>query len=417
MAHLTQKGKQHHLALVPGEGGERSRQHLPPDASGAAFLWSGAGGWGEEPHGGNTEGGPNELRAWRVGGLQAQQLFGAAAPHPGCHLSAALILEPPAPPDPQLVLAVVGEDRSPRQAMCGPEGRRVEEETRGDCLPEGSKEGEAATGPRVPGAEWHGARGGSRPASGPPTAPGPESRGRCRLRLSPPSTGPCPRQALRPTCQDRCPGPNGYQPHRPSTFSGKCGCHGHLPRKPQHCSQGGVQVGTCLGEGGMAGGRPEQGQASVTGCKAPPPCLPDPPSRDPAGLARGVLRGAEPGPGCTEHHPPPPEHLPQRHPPPPGGCPSPGWGAHGGLRPGPALEPARMGSVPSQQRPPGLGGSREDNGPPQPLLPPTEEPPWLLPRLPPAGAGSHRCAGQEQLPPASPAIGAPAPPPPFVPAA
>lgn len=49
--------------------------------------------------------------------------------------------------------------------------------------------------------------------------------------------------------------------------------------------------------------------------------------------------------------------------------------------------------------------------------PPTEEPPWLLLRPPPAGAGSRRCAGQEQLPPASPATGAPAPQPPFVPAA
>ena len=38
----------------------------------------------------------------------------------------------------------------------------------------------------------------------------------------------------------------------------------------------------------MAGGRPGQGQASVMGCKAPPPCLPTPALRQ-ADLAPGVL--------------------------------------------------------------------------------------------------------------------------------
>lgn len=102
------------------------------------------------------------------------------------------------------------------------------------------------------------------------------------------------------------------------------------------------------------------------------------------------------------------------------GCPSlaarlsQSWGAGSGWQPGLALEPARLGSVPSRQCPPGLGGSGEDNGPSQPPRSPTEEPPWLPPR--PLGLAAA-APGREQLPPASPATGAPAPRPPFVHAA
>lgn len=56
------------------------------------------------------------------------------------------------------------------------------------------------------------------------------------------------------------------QPHRPSsTFSGKCGGHGCLPRKPQHCSQGGGQVGTRLGEGGHGRRPPRAGTGLCDG--------------------------------------------------------------------------------------------------------------------------------------------------------
>ena len=54
--------------------------------------------------------------------------------------------------------------------------------------------------------------------------------------------------------RDLVTGPSGLaaseQPHGPSTFSGKCGCHGRLPRKPRQCSQGGGHMGTHLGKGG-----------------------------------------------------------------------------------------------------------------------------------------------------------------------
>lgn len=46
-------------------------------------------------------------------------------------------------------------------------------------------------------------------------------------------------------------------------------------------------------------------------------------------------------------------------------------------------------------------GAGRTMGPLSRCRPPTEEPPWLLPRPLPAGAGSRRCAGREQLPPAS----------------
>lgn len=66
MARLTQKGKQHHLALVPGEGvkGQGSiclRTLLGLHFYGAA-LWGGRGG-GRSWLGGNSEGGSNELQA------------------------------------------------------------------------------------------------------------------------------------------------------------------------------------------------------------------------------------------------------------------------------------------------------------------------------------------------------------------
>lgn len=54
--------------------------------------------------------------------------------------------------------------------------------------------------------------------------------------------------------RDLVTGPSGLatseQPHGLSTFSGKCGCRGRLPRKPWHCSQGWGQAETRLGEGG-----------------------------------------------------------------------------------------------------------------------------------------------------------------------
>lgn len=76
------------------------------------------------------------------------------------------------------------------------------------------------------------------------------------------------------------------------------------------------------------------------------------------------------------------------------------WGASGGWsQPG-------LGSMPSRWCLPGLGRSGEDNGPSQRPLPPTEEPPGSCPTRP---GWRPAAPGWEQLPPASPATGAPAP--------
>lgn len=61
--------------------------------------------------------------------------------------------------------------------MCGPEERRVEEETLKDHFQRGARKGKLPRAPRRQelSGTVHGGGGGSRPASGSPTAPGPES--------------------------------------------------------------------------------------------------------------------------------------------------------------------------------------------------------------------------------------------------
>lgn len=181
--------------------------------------------------------------------------------------------------------------------------------------------------------------------------------------------------------------PRHFAPHGPSsTFSGECGGHGCLPRKPQHCSQGWGTGGDRLAKG-MAGGRPRlKGQASVMGCEAPHPAYTPPPPPRPAwpgrppGLSQALL---------VPWHPPTPraKHLPRPATPPPRlpllaalplpllGCswwtvarPSPGAGPHG--------------RVPSQRVRQAWAGAGRTIGPSAAAFPGGA--PWLLP--PPAGS-------------------------------
>lgn len=182
--------------------------------------------------------------------------------------------------------------------------------------------------------------------------------------------------------------------------------------------------------GGMAGGWPEQGQDSGRGAlgsglrdwlkAAPPPPTTPQAQTLPAWLRASSLPAEAPAQTLVVPHTPrstclggpTPRGCPSLWP-----CPSPGWGA-GGRWPGlgPAPEPARMGSMPSRQCPPGLGGSGEDNGPPQLPPSPTEGPPWLLPRplgwRPPRPADSScspRTQPQAHLLPSRPLSSLPTP--------
>ena len=88
----------------------------------------------------------------------------------------------PGAPSPHLTLSCcwLWWARTLRQAMFGPEERRVEEETLGDHFQRGARKGKLprAPGRQEPSGTVHGGAGvggGSHPASGSPTAPGPES--------------------------------------------------------------------------------------------------------------------------------------------------------------------------------------------------------------------------------------------------
>ena len=83
MARLTQKGKQRHLALVPGEGVKGRGSICLWKLLGLHFYGAALGGGrggGRSWLRGNSDGGSNELQA---GGRASGCLFGAAAPTPG----------------------------------------------------------------------------------------------------------------------------------------------------------------------------------------------------------------------------------------------------------------------------------------------------------------------------------------------
>lgn len=205
--------------------------------------------------------------------------------------------------------------------------------------------------------------------------------------------------------------PMSEQPHGPSTFLGTGRCRGCLPRKPSTAARVGERCRQVQGtegawlEAGQSRDRTRGGRALGSGLRdwlkaaLPPPTTPQAQTL-PAWLRASSLPAEAPGQTLVVPHTPRSTCLGS---PTPGGCPSlwpcpsPGWGA-GGRWPGlgPAPEPARMGSMPSRQRPPGLGGSGEDNGPLSCRLPPQRGLPGSCPAHWVCGPADSSCCPRTQ---------------------